>query len=147
MGVIVEWLEMRRRLGAPPTAPVFCTYMTGRWTALNPSYVGGLLPKLAKEAGITKRVHPHGLRHAHAFELVMEGVNILIIMRQLGHSWLNSTAVYLDHLAPIEIIKTMRARKWEALEAEAKVLAPAFGVRPLQDRLHQLSSDGIDLAF
>jgi integrase len=126
MGVIVEWLELRRRLGAPAAAPVFCTYMTGRWTAVNSSYVRGLLSKLAREAGITKRVHPHGLRHAHAFELAMEGVNVLVIMRQLGHSWLNSTMVYVDHIAPLETIRTMQARKWEALDGPGQVLALRF---------------------
>jgi site-specific recombinase XerD len=32
---------------------------------MNSSYVRQLLPRLAKRAGIEKRVHPHGLRHTH----------------------------------------------------------------------------------
>lgn len=56
----------------------------------------------------------------------MEGVNVLVIMRQLGHAWLNPTMVYVDHLAPIEIIRTMQARKWEALQGPGQVLALRF---------------------
>ena len=43
-----------------------------------------MLPRLAKRAGITKRVHAHGFRHTHAYELMMEGVPMGIIQQQLG---------------------------------------------------------------
>jgi len=71
-----------------------------------------LLPKLARQAGIEKRVHPHGLRHTHAYELMMEGVEVAIIQRQLGHVSLATTAVYLNHIAPKQVIETMRKREW-----------------------------------
>ncbi|MQA75751.1 MAG: tyrosine-type recombinase/integrase, partial [Solirubrobacterales bacterium] len=45
-----------------------------------------LLPRLARRAGIQKRVHAHGLRHAHAAELAAEGKPVNLIQRQLGHS-------------------------------------------------------------
>jgi site-specific recombinase XerD len=57
-------------------------------------------PKLAAKAGVDKRVHPHGLRHAHAYELTMEGVEMPIIQRQLGHTSLATTDRYLNHIAP-----------------------------------------------
>lgn len=43
------------------------------------SYLKELLPRLARQAGIEKRVHAHGLRHTHAYELMMEGVEIAVI--------------------------------------------------------------------
>ena len=72
-----------------------------------------IAPRLAKKAGIEKRVHPHGLRHTHAAELREEGVDIAIISRQLGHSSIATTARYLDHIAPQTVIDTVRAREWE----------------------------------
>jgi site-specific recombinase XerD len=39
-------------------------------------YVRQLLPRLARRAGIEKRVHAHGLRHTHALDLVTAGATI-----------------------------------------------------------------------
>lgn len=108
--VIFLWLERRARLGFGATVPVFVT-MQG--TALKSSYLKTLLPRLAQQAGIDKRVHPHGLRHTHAYELMMEGVEIPIIQRQLGHVSLATTAIYLNHIAPRQVIETMRKREWK----------------------------------
>ena len=49
-------------------------------------YVRDMLKRQAAKAGLEKRVHPHGLRHTHAAELVREGVPINVIRDQLGHS-------------------------------------------------------------
>src|SRR5260370_1231187 len=40
---------------------------------LRASFLRALLPRLARKAGIEKRVHPHGLRHTCAAELAIEG--------------------------------------------------------------------------
>ena len=75
---------------------------------INDAYIRNLLPRLAKKAGIEKRVHAHGLRHSHAFELANEGVPIHIIQKQLGHSNLSVTNRYIDHLNPTEVADAMR---------------------------------------
>ena len=90
--VISAWIERRSSLGFGASATLFCTT---RGTPMKASYLKALLPKLARQAGIEKRVHPHSLRHTHAYELMMEGVEIPIIQRQLGHVSLATTAVYL----------------------------------------------------
>jgi site-specific recombinase XerD len=43
-------------------ARLFCTIYG---SPMSTSYVRQLLPRLARKAGIAKRVHPHGLRHTH----------------------------------------------------------------------------------
>ena len=92
-------------------APVFCS-RDGE--PMSTSYVRVMLKRLAFKAGIDKRVHAHGFRHTHAAQLRAEGVDIAIISRQLGHSRIDVTARYLDHIAPTAVIETMRQRSWQA---------------------------------
>jgi integrase len=68
--------------------------------------------RLGKAARIDKRVHAHGLRHTHAAELRAEGVDIVIISRQLGHRGLATTVRYLDHIAPTAVIEAIGKRAW-----------------------------------
>ena len=70
------------------------------------------MPRLARKVGVPKRVHFHGLRHAHAAELARELIPINQIQLQLGHANLSTTDAYLSRVAPREVIETMRARIW-----------------------------------
>ena len=76
------------------------------------SYVRQLLPRLAKHAGIQKRVHAHGLRHSFAAGLMAEGVPVNVISAALSHSSVATTAVYLDHIQPQAVVDTLTAREW-----------------------------------
>ena len=90
-------------------APLFCT-RAGQ--PLSTGWVRRLMPRLARRAGILKRVHAHGLRHTHAAQLRAEGIDIAVIRRQLGHASLVTTVRYLDHLAPTAVIEAMAKRVW-----------------------------------
>ena len=117
-GAFVErWLEVRSELGLNGSHPVFCT-LAG--TRLGDAYVRVLLPRLARKAGIEKRVHAHGFRHTHAAQLRAEGVDIGIISKQLGHRSIATTARYLDHIAPQQVIETIRQRSWSRLTTECR---------------------------
>ena len=59
-------------------------------------YVRAMIPRMAKRAGISKRVHAHALRHSHAVELIEEGANVAEIRDQLGHSSIAVTDAYLN---------------------------------------------------
>ena len=107
--VIERWLDRRTALGINGRAPVFCT-LDGN--PLSTAYVRALLPRLARKAGIEKRVHAHGLRHTHAAELAREGIPMNVIQAQLGHSSLATTDRYIRHIAPEQVIETMRGRAW-----------------------------------
>jgi len=109
--LLARWLDRRKTIGAGARAPIFCTLQGGR---IDSSYVRRLLPRLARRAGVEKRVHAHGLRHTHAAELAREGTPINIIRDDLGHTSLAVTDRYLRDVAPIHVIDTMRARRWEA---------------------------------
>ena len=109
MAILMRWVERRTQLGISSRAPVFCT-LDGN--GLKPSYVRTMLNRLADRAAIEKRVHPHGLRHTHSFELMMEGVPVPVIRQQLGHASLATTDRYLRHLAPKDVVEVMQRREW-----------------------------------
>ncbi|NCD01367.1 hypothetical protein EOL94_04735 [bacterium] len=54
-----------------------------------------LVHVLAKRAKITRRVYPHLLRHSLATNLLKRGANITLIQKQLGHSFIETTMIYL----------------------------------------------------
>ena len=68
------------------------------------------LGRVAVAAGVRRRFAPHQLRHAHAVEMAREGVPLVVIQRQLGHSDLGITSVYLQGIDSGEIIETVHAR-------------------------------------
>jgi len=108
--LLARWVDRRRKLSPGARAPVFCTLQGGR---LDTSYVRRLLPRLAAKAGIDRRVHAHGLRHTYAAELAREGTAINVIRDALGLTSLAVTDRYLRDVAPIHVIDTLRARRWE----------------------------------
>lgn len=104
---VLRWLDRRRDLGINGRSPIFCTLRGGR---LADSYVRELLPRLARKAGIEKRLHAHGLRHSFAYGLAEENVPVPEISLALGHRDLGTTWRYIRHVAPIQVIRRMRDR-------------------------------------
>ncbi len=107
--LIAPWMEIRADLCLDERAPVFCM-LDGQ--PLHDGYIRVLFPRLGRQAGITKRVHAHGLRHTHAAELRAEGLDIGVISKQLGHRSIATTARYLDHIAPYAVLDAMSHRDW-----------------------------------
>jgi site-specific recombinase XerD len=75
--------------------------------------------RVAARAGVRRRFAPHQLRHAHALELAREGVPLNIMQRQLGHSNLGTSSIYLQGIDPEEIIGAVRARQAPMMSASA----------------------------
>jgi integrase/recombinase XerD len=109
LDVVKKWTVERERRGFTTSQPLFCT-STGK--AMSGSYVREQIKRLGLKAGISKRVHAHGFRHTHAFELMMENIPISIIQRQLGHASLATTDTYLSHIAPKHVIEAISGREW-----------------------------------
>ena len=114
---IEPWLADRLRL---PVGALFCA-IDGppRGRAWSASAARVELPHLALNAGVMRRFEPHQLRHAHAVELLHEGIPLPLIQRQLGHSHLSTTGTYLQGIDTEEIISTVHARRAPMMHASA----------------------------
>ena len=111
------WLSERATL---PVGPLFCV-IAGP-TAGHAWSAGAArlqLHQIALEAGVRRRFAPHQLRHAHAVELLREGIPLPLIQRQLGHSHLSTTGTYLQGISSEEIISTVHARRAPMMHASA----------------------------
>ena len=104
-----RWLERRARLGMNGRQTVFCTLKGAK---MQSAYVRALLPRLARRAGIEKRVHAHGLRHSFASELAAEGHPLCTIQTLLGHSHASTTDRYLRELNPAKALEAVKNREW-----------------------------------
>jgi integrase/recombinase XerC len=109
LDVLANWIEVRRAMGFGEGTAIFCTKEGG---PLARSWPRVLLPRLARHAGLVRRVHAHGLRHTHAAQLREEGLDLGIISKQLGHASIETTARYLDHIAPLAVVEAIRTRGW-----------------------------------
>jgi site-specific recombinase XerD len=69
------------------------------------------LRRTAVAAGVRRRFAPHQLRHAHAVEMAREGVPLVVIQRQLGHSNLGITSIYLQGIDNAELIDSVHTRR------------------------------------
>lgn len=110
LAVVDLWKAERKHLGINGRSLLFCT-LAG--TPLSTDQVRQMVRRRAAKAGIVKRTHPHGLRHAYASELAHEGVPVNVIQKALGHSTLATTSIYLDHIAPAAVVAVGRSREWD----------------------------------
>jgi site-specific recombinase XerD len=114
---LTPWVTHRLEL---PVGPLFCVIdgpTRGRpWSS---AAVRVEFRRLAEQAGVRRRFAPHQLRHAHAVELAREGVPLNVIQRQLGHSNLGTTSVYLQGIDIEEIIHTVHSRRAPMMSATA----------------------------
>tara|TARA_R110002051_G_scaffold8428_2_gene35392 strand:+ start:6845 stop:7759 length:915 start_codon:yes stop_codon:yes gene_type:complete len=95
LGLLREWWKERpngQDKNVPrPERVLFPGY---RGKHLSARQISRLFKQTALEAGITKPVTPHTLRHSFATHLLERGVDIRVIQALLGHTKLTTTARY-----------------------------------------------------
>lgn len=96
-----EWLAKYLETRADSAVPLFIRYSghktgdeKGESFRLTPRSVQRIIKRLAKQAGITKHVSPHTLRHSFATDLLMNGADLRSVQSMLGHSNIATTQVY-----------------------------------------------------
>ncbi len=83
---------MRERRKSQPS--IGALFVNRHGAPLRPQSVRSKLRRLAKEAGLERRVTPHMLRHTAATLLIETGVDIRFVQRLLGHSSIATTEIY-----------------------------------------------------
>lgn len=61
---------------------------------LTPRSVQRIVKRYAKQAGITKKITPHTIRHTFATDLLRNGADIRSVQTLLGHSSITTTQIY-----------------------------------------------------
>jgi len=70
-------------------------FTTLQGEALDSRYIRAMMARYRQRAGIIRKCSAHTLRHTFATELLKETGNIEIVRKALGHSDINTTAIYL----------------------------------------------------
>ena len=93
---LVAYLERARPVLAKPHPDSACAvFLSEQGRRLSETGTREVLSKLARAAGIAKRVKPHTLRRTFATHLLQAGTNLRTIQVLLGHASLDTTAIYL----------------------------------------------------
>lgn len=94
------WVELMRLLGDEgENDPVFRSKKKSHDGHLTREWVHKIVQAAANRAGITGKVSPHALRHAHASHSLERGAKIHLVQATLGHSSVAVTGRYL-HARP-----------------------------------------------
>jgi site-specific recombinase XerD len=113
------WTAVRLELPVGPLFRVINGPTRGRtWSSAS---ARAHLRATAADAGVRRRFAPHQLRHAHAVEMAHEGVPLIVIQRQLGHSNLGITSIYLQGIDNAEIIDTVHSRRAPTVPVSASL--------------------------
>jgi site-specific recombinase XerD len=97
----------------------------GQFLLARPSSRGVLMQSLrqqlrlaASQAGLTRHIVPHQLRHTYATTLLRAGVSLPALMRLLGHHNANMTLIY------VEVTQQDLHRQYQAALEHPRYLAP-----------------------
>ena len=105
MGIYIHNVLTHQNIKSGEESYVFINRL-GRHLSRN--YVFMFLQQAVADAGITKRVSPHSLRHSFATELVNNGADLRAVQEMLGHQSISTTEIY-THLSADTLRNTIAA--------------------------------------
>lgn len=98
--ILNNWVSLK------PESEYMFTTLKGR--VLMSRYIRAMIKRRARNAGITKDVHPHMLRHSFATDLLRRSRNIRLVQKALGHSSISTTMIY-THIYDEELSDAMKS--------------------------------------
>lgn len=90
---IALYLAQRREMVVKPGAAEIL-FLNRRGGKLSRVMIFNIVRDAARDAGITKPIHPHTLRHSFATHLVEAGADIRAVQQMLGHVSITTTEIY-----------------------------------------------------
>jgi integrase/recombinase XerD len=96
----IKWIDQyiadaRGKLIKPFKRTPCNLFLNYKGSPLSRQAVWNIVTKYTAEAGITKHVHPHTIRHTYATHYLESGANLKDIQALLGHLNIETTAIYL----------------------------------------------------
>ncbi len=99
LNLLRAWREVK------PQSEYLFTTLKG--DTLNDRYLRAMVKRIGEQAGISKDVHPHMLRHTFATDLYRETKDIRLVQKALGHSDLSTTMIY-THIVDEELEQALK---------------------------------------
>lgn len=91
----IENIRVHQKIKEKESSYVFINRLG---TRLSRNYIFMFLKKAVADAGISKHVSPHSLRHSFATEMVQNGADLRAVQEMLGHESISTTEIY-THLS------------------------------------------------
>ncbi len=101
-GAAIQWVEKYIKEVRPqltPGAHEQTVFLSNRHQPMSRKTIWTFIKKCATDAGITKTIYPHSLRHSFASHLLANGAPLRIIQEMLGHADIATTQIY-THVDP-----------------------------------------------
>lgn len=90
---LMLWFDDRRRMNIKPGEEGY-VFLNRRGAHLTRTMILIMIKRQAAEAGITKTISPHTLRHSFATALLEGGADLRAIQELLGHENIGTTEIY-----------------------------------------------------
>jgi site-specific recombinase XerD len=113
-----DYLTSRTRAAGEDGACVFISARGRRLQGRNTVYL--VVQKLAREANLERRVHPHMFRHMRISELSKQGLGPFMLQRFAGHRDIGTTMAYV-HIDDDDVREAVKARPMVECPEEASL--------------------------